>query len=56
MKYYVIYKKYIEWNQFEGRWMSEWQEFNNKKEVIEWMKNIKSDNNYDDIIGPLVKL
>jgi len=48
MKYYVIYKNYTEY------WNIGYKEFNKIDLAKNFAKEIRKDNNYSDVIGPLM--
>lgn len=54
MKYYVIYKQYTEYNQFEGSWDKDYDCFNNYEVAKSTKEHMCKSGNYTDVIGPLV--
>jgi hypothetical protein len=56
MKYYVIYQDYTEYNQFEGDWSTQFKTFNSCKEAEKWIKDVRSNSDIKDVIGPLTRV
>lgn len=54
--YYVLYRYYSEYNQFEGSWDKDWDSFDSEEEAKDFMKRLKDNSNYRDLIGPLTTL
>ena len=40
--YYVIYERYDEYNQFEGRWLKDWDIFDSLKAARDFMDELES--------------
>jgi hypothetical protein len=40
-KFFVIYEKYEEWNQFEGKWVIDYEVFNTLEKASGWMVESK---------------
>lgn len=60
MKYYVIYEYYSEYNQFEGSWDLQLEEFSSLTAAKEWINNSRCAEEcrlYErKLIGPLKKV
>lgn len=54
--YYVIYKYYTEYNQFEGIWDLQMKKCESYSKIRKWIKDNKNNSNIKDIIGPLRKM
>lgn len=52
-KYYVMYKSYTEYNQFEGSWDLDKEEFISFEEAERWIEEAQTSSDIRDIIGPL---
>lgn len=50
MKYYVIYRYYSEYNQFEGEWNTYHKEFDHLQPAMDFVRTLPSD---EYIAGPL---
>ncbi len=55
MKYYIIYKEYTEYNQFEGSWDTVVEEFPTLEECQKSVYDMEKNNNIKEIVGPLKK-
>ncbi len=55
MKYYVIYEKYSDYNQFEGEWNTYVQTFSSYDDAIKDVESMKCNSNYRHILGPLIQ-
>lgn len=54
--YYVVYEKYSEYNQFEGYWVLDIEEFSDFSKAQKFKDNISKSYNYRKIIGPLTEV
>lgn len=54
--YYVYYKSYSEYNQFEGSWDISVAEFTDWKECNDFINYIKDNDNHIYIAGPLIEV
>lgn len=55
-QYFVIYKEYQEYNQFEGTWNTDYEVYTKLKLAYEFINTLQNDENYRDIVGPLVSV
>lgn len=55
--FYVTYKYYTEYSQFEGEWNVGWARFNSESEAKRFISNISNSDHKDisDVLVPLVK-
>lgn len=53
MRYYVIYRYYSEYNQFEGSWDTYHNEFDDEQKARDYIKTLGKD---EFIAGPLIEL
>lgn len=51
--YYIIYKSYTDYTQFEGSWDIEYEKFDSLSECIATIQEYKENHNITGIIGPL---
>jgi hypothetical protein len=55
MKFYVTYKMYEEWNQFEGTWRKDWKSFLSRDRAERFIVSIWNNSNYKDISEVLTR-
>lgn len=52
--YYIIYKEYEEWNQFEGSWITGFSKFDTYKLAETFRNGLLSNPNYYTKVSPIL--